>query len=374
MKKLILIMGLGSLLLFGACTKDKDKSKGAAAEQTPQVAVAVPVIDSVTLHKVYPGFMQASNEVDVVARVNGTLESVNYTAGQYVQKGQVLFTIERTTHSDAVKRAQASLANAQSERQYCSTRLAAMQKAFKSNAVSQMDVIQAQNNLNQAEAAIATAKAELNDAQTQLGYCTVRAPQSGYITKSILDPGNYVGGGASPVKLATIYQTDYMTAKFSIETAQFERLVGKTGGTNAPLYRNVPLTFQVEMPHSYSADLTYTAPNVDESTGTIIINGKVKNPYNELKDGMFVSVELPYGTNPKAVLVKDASISTDQRGQYLYVIGKDNKVEYRPVTVGQVYQDTLRIIDSGINPREQYVTEALLTVRPGMTVKPVLTK
>lgn len=367
-------MWTGALLALGACSKDKEKSKEEAATQTPEIAVAVPLIDSVTLHKVYPGFMQASNEVDVVARVNGTLESTNYTSGQYVRKGQVLFTIESTTYADAVKRAQASLANAQSERQYCSTRLAAMQKAFKSNAVSQMDVIQAQNNLNQAEAAIATAKAELNDAQTQLNYCTVRAPQSGYITKPVLDPGNYVSGGTSPVVLATIYQTDYMTAKFSIETAQFEKLVGKTGGTDAPLYRNIPLNFQVDLPHSYSADLTYTAPNVDESTGTLIINGRVKNPYNELKDGMFVSVELPYGTNPKAVLVKDASISTDQRGKYLYVIGKDNKVEYRPVTVGQVYQDTLRIIDSGISAGEQYVTEALLTVRPGMTVKPVLTK
>lgn len=373
MKRLILIISLGVILSFASCSK-KGKDKDAAAEQEPQVAVAVPLVDSVTLHKVYPGFLQASNQVDVVARVNGTLETVNYTSGQYVTKGQVLFTIERTTYVDAVKRAQASLANAQSEKQYCATRLAAMQKAFKSNAVSQMDVIQAQNNLNQAEAAIATAKAELNDAQTQLGYCTVRAPQSGYITKNQIDPGNYVGGGASPVTLATIYSSDVVVANFSIETAQFEQLVGKTGGTDATIYRHVPLTFQVNLPHEYFADLTYTAPNVEENTGTILLNANVKNPYNELKDGMFVSVELPYGTNPKALLVKDASISTDQRGQYLYVLNKDNTVEYRPVTVGQVYQDTLRIIDSGIKPGERYVTEALLTVRPGMKVKPVLTK
>lgn len=372
MKTLTHIIGLSMLAVLCACSGKEDK-KDNVQERTPQVSVALPLVDSVTLYKEYPGFIEADTRVDVVARVNGTLESVHFQGGQYVNKGQVLYTIESATYQDAVQRAQAALTNARSQRQYCATRLQAMEKAFKSNAVSRMDVIQTRNNLEQAEADISAAQAALRDARTQLGYCTVRAPGFGYITKSNIDPGNFVGGGAAPVTLATIYDTREVTAAFSIEDAQFESMLsGK--GAGSPLYRDVPLKFQQDLPHSYTADLYYTAPNVDKNTGTLLIKGVLKNPYNELKDGMFVSVELPYGTNPKAVLVKDASVSTDQRGQYLYVIGRDNKVEYRPITAGPVYQDTLRIVESGISPNERYVTDALLTVRPGMRVKPMLQK
>lgn len=237
-----------------------------------------------------------------------------------------------------------------------------------------MDVLQALNNLEQAQADISTAQAELKDAQTQLGYCTVRAPGSGYITKSAVDVGNYVGGEAAPVTLATIYDTAEVTANFSIEDSQFEAMIGRAGGEKSPLYRQVPLKFQQELPHTYFADLYYTAPNVEQNTGTLSMQATVKNPDAELKDGMYVSVELPYGTNPHAILVKDASISTDQRGPYLYVLGKDDKVEYRPITVGAIYRDTLRIVESGLKEGEMYVTDALLTVRPGIKVSPRMVK
>lgn len=371
MKRYILILGAALALTAGCSHKEKKQD---AATQTPTVAVAEPEIDSVTLHRTYPGFIEAATEVDVVARVNGTLQSVNFNGGQYVTKGQVLFTIERTKYTDAVQRAQASLKNARSQREYCARRLAAMEKAYASNAVSQMDVVQAQNNLTQAEASISGAQAALKDAQTQLGYCTVRAPGSGYITKATLDPGNYVGGEGAPVKLATIYDSRKVTAAFSIEDSQYEALGTTADGSGNPMYSDVPLHFQEKLPHTYTADLYYTAPNVDKSTGTLLMKGVIDNPYNELKDGMYVSVDLPYGTDPRAILVKTASISTDQRGKYLYVVGKDDKVEYRPITTGQSYQDTLCIVESGLQPGERYVTEALLSVRPGMKVKPRLTR
>lgn len=373
MKTHILIPALtAAFLLVAGCKKVPDKTAD-AARQTPEVAVAVPEVDSVTLHKTYPGFIAADTKVDVVGRVSGTLRSINFKGGDFVTQGQVLFTIENTTYADAVQRAKASLENALSQRQYCAERLTAMEKAYASNAVSKMDVSGARNNLAQAEADISTARAALRDAQTNLGYCTVRAPGSGYITKPNLDPGNFVGGAASPVVLATIYDSRKVTAAFSIEDSQFEQMVGDKG-TSSPLYRNIPLRFQENLPHSYTCDLYYTAPNVDKNTGTLLMKGVLDNPYDELKDGMFVSVDLPYGTDPRAILVKSASISTDQRGQFLYVVDEDDKVQYRPVTVGQTVRDSLSIIEKGLQPGERYVTEALLTVRPGMSVKPRLVK
>lgn len=89
---------------------------------------------------------------------------------------------------------------------------------------------------------------------------------------------------------------------------------------------------------------------------------------------MFVTVDLPYGTEPQAILIRDASIGTDQLGKYVYVVNDSNKVVYTPVELGELYRDTLRIVNKGLSPRTRYVTKALLTVRNGETVKPSLQK
>lgn len=113
---------------------------------------------------------------------------------------------------------------------------------------------------------------------------------------------------------------------------------------------------------------------MNTATGTILLKGTVRNIDNELKDGMYVTVRLPYGVNPKAVLVNDASIGTDQLGKYVYVVNDSNKVVYTHIEVGELYQDSLRIVNSGLKGGEKYVTKALLTVRNGEEVKPVLQK
>ena len=128
------------------------------------------------------------------------------------------------------------------------------------------------------------------------------------------------------------------------------------------------------MSRSYTTDLYYTAPSVDTSTGTVTMKGKLSNPDNELKSGMYVTVSLPYGENPKAVIVNDASVATDQRGKYMYTLNDSDKVVYTPIQAGDLYQDTLRVVESGIKPGQRYVSKALLTVRPGETVKPRQTR
>ena len=106
------------------------------------------------------------------------------------------------------------------------------------------------------------------------------------------------------------------------------------------------------------------------STGTMDLQVQVDNPYNELRAGMFVEVHLPYGSMENAVLVRDTSIGTNQLGKYLYVVNDSNKVVYTPVTVGDLIDDTLRIVTQGLRPTDRYVTSALLKVREGETVNP----
>ena len=239
------------------------------------------------------------------------------------------------------------------------------------DAVSQMHVNQAESNMKNAQAAMRNASAGLTTARTNRSYCRVTAPVSGHITSNTIDPGNVVSGEAAPVTLATIYDDSEVLAVFDISDSQYQTLFAPKGGTTGPLFRAVPLTFETEMPYTYTADLDYTSPAVSRTTGSLMLRGKVKNPDWRLRDGMFVSVALPYGVEPHAILVRDASIGTDQLGKYLYVVNDSDKVVYTPVEVGEIFQDTLRVITKGITAKSRYVTKALLNVRNGEKIKPV---
>lgn len=374
MKKNILYLisaGCLTLALLSGCKKS---DKNAADESAPLVNVAMPAVDSIVLHKTYPGLLIAGQTADVVGRVNGTILSKNYESGAYVSKGQVLFTIESTKYREAAAQAAANLATAQSEYEYASKNYAALKEALRSDAVSQIEVVQAKSAMEQADAAIKNAKAALGQANLNLSYCTVRAPFSGYVTTNALDPGNYIGGENAPVKLCTIYDTTSLIASFNIEDSQYEAMLGQNGGKDHPIYRNIPISFSENLPHSYTADLSYESPSVNSTTGTMKLHGKIMNINNELKNGMYVTVDLPYGVNPKAILIKDASIGTDQLGKYVYVVNDSNKVVYTPIKAGQIVRDSLRVVEEGLKPTDRYVTEALLSVRNGMKVRPELVK
>ncbi len=347
----------------------------AADEGLLTVDVALPVTDSITLYKTYPGYAGANASADVVGRVNGQLLTKNYDSGSLVKKGAVLFTIEPTKYSDAVRQAQAALATAESEYEYASKQAQAMKKAFESDAVSRMEVIQAESSMQQAEAAIKNARAALSTANTNLAYCTVRAPFTGHITSATVDVGNYINGEGAPFKLATIYDDSSMIISFAIEDSQYERMMGaKSDPAVEALYHKVPLEFEEPLPHKYTADMYYTSPAIDKSTGTLSLKVAVDNPYGELRDGMYVTVKFPYDTDPDAILVKDASIGTDQLGKYLYVVNDSDKVVYTPIEVGGIYDDSLRVVTKGISRDSRYVTSAMLKVRDGMPVRPVMTK
>ena len=369
---LYLMLSAGCLLISAASCRKSDKN--APKEEIPEVAVAAPTVDSIVLHKTYPGLLGASNNAVVVGRVNGTILSKNYESGAYVQKGQVLFTIESTKYRDAVQQAQAALATAKSEYDYASRNYEALSEALKSDAVSQIEVIQAKASMDQAAASIKNAEAALSQANLNLSYCQIKAPISGYAASNIPNVGEYISGEGAPVNMCKIYDNDYMTAVFTIEDSQYEEMMGQNGGMSHSLYRNVPVKFTQPLPHSYTADLTYESPSINSSTGTLQLKGSIKNIDNELKDGMYVTIELPYGVDPKAILIKDASIGTDQLGKYVYVVNDSNTVVYTPIKIGELYQDSLRVVNEGLKPGDRYVTQALLTVRNGMEVKPMLTK
>ena len=121
----------------------------------------------------------------------------------------------------------------------------------------------------------------------------------------------------------------------------------------------------------YWKNITRFPPNVDLSTGTLNVRANLDNKDGELKSGLYVTITLPYSEKRDAVLVRDASIGTDQLGKYLYIVNDSNIVRYRHIEPGQLVDDTLRQVVSGLEPNERYVTTALLKVRDGMSITPI---
>ena len=345
------IVGLSIVLLTGC------KEKSLQTEMpAPSISVATPVVQDITLTKDYPGYLSSDRIVNLVARVNGYLQSSQLVPGAKVKKGDLIFVIEPEVYLNNVTQAEAALNTAKAQTEYARSNYERMKEAAKSGAVSQIQVLQAESTAAEMEASVNNAEAALKTARTNLSYCYIRAPYDGRVTRASYDVGNYINGAVQPVTLATLYKDDIMYANFNIEDNQFMRMK-MIAAQNDP-YVKMPTHVSVRLGQDgrqrYTGTLDYLSPND-----------------GELKSGLYVTITLPYSEQKNAVLVRDASIGTDQLGKFLYIVNDSNIVRYRHIEPGQLVNDTLRQVISGIRPNEQYVTTALLKVRDGMSIKPI---
>lgn len=371
-KKLVIIFAATALTATTVISCSHHSKNTSETAET--VDVAIPIVDTVTLSTVYPGYLTANSSVNVVAKVNGQITSKTFDGGSMVEKGKVLFTIDPSDYNDQVSQAQASLTTAISNRDYAKAHYEAVKKALESEAVSKMEVVQAESDYHQAEASIKNARAALDNANRLLSYCTIEAPITGMVTDNTLSTGNYVTGQSSPVTMATIYDTSTVSANFAIEDDRLHDIINSLALKDSLDFKKIPVEFEEPLPHDYTGEISYVAPNLNNSTGTLKLKCRIQNPYRELRPGMYVKVNLPYSKLPDAILVRDAALGSDQLGKYLYVVNDSNKVVYTPVEVGPLYQDSLRVITKGLKPTDKYVTKAMLKVRSGMTVNPRITK
>lgn len=370
MKKGIII-ALSGLLLTGC-----EQKKPAAAVEALPVEVAKPVVKNVVLTRDYPGYLTAETSVDVVGRVNGTLLAKKYPSGARVKKGQTLFVVDPTLYENAVKQAEASLKTAQANLVYARSNYERMKEAIKSDAVSRIQLVQAESDVESCEAAVSNAEAALKTARTNLSYCYIKSPIDGVADLAEYSDGAYISGEGNPVKLTTVYKDDKMYSYFDISDNQylaFELL--RAADTKIPEQdHSVTLRVGTDEAKTWQGKLNYLAPSFSLTTGTMRLRAELDNPDGILKPGLYVSVTLPYATAEKAVLVDNASIGTDQLGKFLYVVNDSNVVSSRHIEIGQLVDGNLRIVTSGLSPEERYVTKALMKVRQGMKIEPMMQK
>ena len=365
MRKIFFAM---ALLALSAC---HEKSSTAGRASLP-IEVAKPEIKDITLKRDYPGYLDAYATIPIVGRVNGAITKRSFVEGGRVKKGEQLFVIEPVLYENAVAQAEAALHTAQAELEYANSNYERMKKAINSNAVSQIELLQAKSRVESCKAAVDNARAALKTSKTKLGYCYVKAPENGTVGLTKYPVGAYIQGEMSPVELCRIYKDDIMYAYFEISDKQWLKKLER--GESSIDQSRITFSMAGGKQFIWDAVIDYLAPDVNLSTGTLKVRATMKNADGFLKPGSYISIHLPYEDIRNAVLIHDASIGTDQLGKYIYVVNDSNRIEYRRIETGSLVNDTMRLITDGLEPDERYVTKALLKVRNGMEVTPIMEK
>ena len=374
LKNIVMKTNTYLIVLYGILLSGCGKKETSANMEALPVEVTRPLVKNVVLTRDYPGYLTAETSVDIVGRVNGTLLSKLYPSGQRVKKGQTLFVVDPTLYQNTVKQSEAALNTAKANLDYARSSYERMKEAIKSDAVSRIQLIQAESNVRIYEAAVSNAEAELKTARTHLNYCYIRTPIDGIADLAEYADGAYISGEGNPVKLTTVYNDTKLYSYFDISDNQylaFELL--RNAKTKIPEEEHsVTLRVGTQGTKTWQGKLNYLSPSFNLSTGTMRLRAELENPDGILKPGLYVSVTLPYATAENAILVENASIGTDQLGKFLYVVNDSNEVSSRHIEIGQLVDDGMRIVISGLSPDERYVTKALMKVRQGMKIVPIL--
>lgn len=338
----------------------------------PKVVVAQPLQQDVPLYAELTGNTKAFNEVKLEARVQGFLEQIKYVDGAAVKKGDLLFVIQQSTYQAQLDQAKATLeankasqANAQVEYSRQST-LGQQQFA------SQSRVDDAKTKLAETSAAVLGAQANLEVANINLGYTEVTAPFDGIASRHLVSVGALVGY-AGPTELASVVQIDPIYVYFEVSETVVQRVkeaLSRLGKTMRDVH-DVPVEIglQIEEGYPHKGVIDYIAPQIDASTGTLQVRGIFENKDAALLPGMFARVRVPIRRPAPALLVPDTAIGTSQLGRYVLVVNKDNVVEQRTVTIGQVDKG-LRVIESGLKPDDLVVIDGVQRAIPGNKVDP----
>ncbi|MGY8634057.1 efflux RND transporter periplasmic adaptor subunit [Bradyrhizobium sp. 14AA] len=346
------------------------------APPPPKVDVATPVQRPLTRYIEATGNTAPIKSVDLVARVQGFLQSIDYQDGSFVKQGTQLFTIEPETYKLKVDQAKAAEVGAQATVKQAEADYKRQVDLVQRQAVSQSTLDTSTSTRDNAQANLQQAQVNTRLAEVNYGYTKVTAPFDGIVSAHLVSVGELVGV-SSPTQLATIVAMDPIWVNFTVNEQDVLRIraeAARRGLTVADLKQlPVQVGLQTETGYPHEGHLDYVSPTLNTSTGTLAVRGVVPNDKRALLPGYFVRVRVPFDQEKSALLVPDTALGSDQGGRYLLVVNSDNTVEQRKVQIGPT-DNGLRVIESGLKPDDRVVTAGLLRVIPGQKIDPQVTK
>jgi membrane fusion protein (multidrug efflux system) len=369
----ILLLLLPALLVMACGSSDKT-----------QQAVALPVgvvlaeRHDVPLTLDMVGTTMGIQDVPIRARVEGFLETMNFQEGRFVDKDDLLYTIDAQPFQARLVEAQSMLAASQTNLAKSQADLSRIRPLAEIDAVSQQDLDSAVAQEAAARASVRASEASVDLAEIELSYTRIHAPINGLIGLSKARPGEFVGRDPNPVVLNTLSDIDPIRVRFSISEREYlvlsrnylkEQKQYKGNPEGRPV--NLILLFADKSEHDHLGQVIAAAQSIDPETGTYTLEAAFANPDGLVLPGQFARVRAPYRTLKDRVLVPRRAL-VDLQGRFqVYIVDAENKVEVREVALGPT-KGNMQVVESGLDGGETLIIEGLQKVRAGTVVSPTL--
>jgi multidrug efflux system membrane fusion protein len=345
------------------------------AQTQPGEAQAVPVgvrtlqAEPVRIWTSYSGRLHPVDAAEIRPEVNGRIVKVNFTDGQPVKQGQVLFVIDPGPYEAAAAQAEAALATAKSNAQFAAMEQKRAAAMMKTDAIARRLYDERATANHVSAAAVKAAEAALKQARIDLDRAHVKAPIGGRAGRVELTVGNVVQAGAGAPLLTTIVANDAIYADFEVDEQHYLQAIRRAAHGRAD-ERKIPVKLTVNGDdHAYEGSIYSFDNQLNAGSGTIRARARFANQNGDLLPGMFATVSLANAESTEAVRVPEQAIGFDQSKKYVYTVGSDNTTEYREVTLGEAAGGE-RIVVGGLSAGDRVIVEGVQHVRPGAPVAP----
>lgn len=365
-------LAVAALFAVAAC----DDTNTYVEPPPPKVTVAAPAVMEITDYLHFTGVTRAAAVVELRARVPGTLQTVSFEPGSYVEAGDPLFVINQREYQADLEIAKAQLQSARAQQVEADKALERARELIQRGNVSQARLDEAEATALSAAAEVAVKEATLRQAELNLEYTDIRAPIKGRIGRNLVDAGNLVGEGEA-THLATITDIDPMYVYFNINERDLLTVMARMRAQTGAGTPQQPGDFKVEMSiggtedYVFAGRMDFAESSLNPDTGTLQLRAHFANPPPQpvLLPGLFARLRVPVAQRPDMPLVSERAIGLDQAGRYVYVLGAENVIEKRPIVTGQLI-DGLRVIEDGLAAGEKVVVNGIQRARDGATVAP----
>ncbi|MDO6385924.1 efflux RND transporter periplasmic adaptor subunit [Uliginosibacterium sp. 31-12] len=360
-----IMIGVAGLLasLLAGCDGKQDVAK--AGPPPVPVRLEKSTRETVPVVTEFVGRAQAYRSVEIMARVEGILETRHFVEGSQVRKGDLLYSLERAPYEAALRDAEASLAKQKATAVNAASREARLAPLVKENAISQQEYDNAVASMKESEATVAAAESQVDRAKLNLEYTRILATESGRIGRSEMPEGRLVGKG-SPTRLTVIDKLDPIYVSFTISDR--DALAFRKALQSGAIQEHGDSVARIIMPDGSQLKPTgridFADIEVSESSGTIALRAVLPNPKAELLPGLFVRIELTSGESPNTILVPQQAVMKSPTGHYLWVVDAKGRAERRDVVVGK-WQREKWAIDKGLGAGEMVVVEGGQKLSPG---------
>jgi RND family efflux transporter MFP subunit len=362
---------------LAACDDGAGDGQASAALAPPPVTVANPLVMPITEWYEFTGRFEATESVDVRARVSGYLDQVLFEDGQIVGKGQVLFIIDRRPYEARVEQLKAQVISTEARVELANAELERAEQLVNNENISRSTFDQRTQQKRVAEAALDVAKAELREANLDLEFTEVRAPISGRISDSRVDEGNLVSGDPNATLLTTLVALDPIHFVFDMSESDYLGFQRAVDAGQLMSARDHSTIVQVRLPDEpdtetwpHLGNMDFVDNRIDQSAGTIRARAELPNPDHFITPGQFGQLRLPGSPKYEAILIPDSAIVADQSNKIVMTVTADGTVEPRVIRDGPRYAGGLRVIRRGVEPGDRIIINGLMRARPGGKVDP----